>query len=55
MPFRFYACLHLPQIAVGNSAEKRGLVMAAWNSRKVQDTLTSIDPCWLWNGDKIAW
>ncbi|EKD12356.1 piwi domain-containing protein [Drepanopeziza brunnea f. sp. 'multigermtubi' MB_m1] len=48
---------HIQQydIHIGDGAETRGKVYAAWNSRKVQDQLQKLSPNWLWDGNKIAW
>jgi eukaryotic translation initiation factor 2C len=44
------------QVQIGNDAEKRGKIMAVWNSSAVQSKLRSlIQGPWLWDGNKIAW
>ncbi|PBP20017.1 eukaryotic translation initiation factor-like protein 2C 2 [Diplocarpon rosae] len=50
--------VHQYDIKIGDGAEKRGKVFAAWNSRAVQDRLRSVigpNAHWLWDGNKIAW
>ncbi|CAL3971616.1 unnamed protein product [Diplocarpon coronariae] len=50
--------VHQYDIKIGDGAEKRGKIFAAWNSRAVQDRLKSLigpNAHWLWDGNKIAW
>ncbi|KAH8819457.1 eukaryotic translation initiation factor-like protein 2C 2 [Xylogone sp. PMI_703] len=42
-------------ILIGNGAEKKGKIMAVWNSKTVQARLKSVSAYWLWDGNKIAW
>jgi eukaryotic translation initiation factor 2C len=46
--------MSLTQLHVGNGAEKRGMIMAAWKSRTLQEKL-SFGKMWLFDGNKIAW
>lgn len=45
----------ISQIMIGTGAEKRGKVMAVWQSQAVQQKLKSFRVPWLWDGNKIAW
>ncbi|KAL9044993.1 MAG: hypothetical protein Q9214_001909 [Letrouitia sp. 1 TL-2023] len=41
-------------VTVGNGAEKRGLILAVWKSKKVQEALPDATG-WIFDGNKLAW
>ncbi|TAQ85545.1 hypothetical protein B7494_g6138 [Chlorociboria aeruginascens] len=42
-------------INAGAADAKKGLIKVIWESRALQTKLKEISPCWLWDGNKIAW
>jgi eukaryotic translation initiation factor 2C len=49
--------LTIPQINIGNGAEKKGKIMAVWMSQAVQNRLRQISPgaSLLWDRNKLLW
>lgn len=40
---------------IGSGAEKRGLIKTVWLSQAVQNKLKSVDQCFLFDWNKLAW
>lgn len=43
------------KVQIGNGAEKRGLIKAAWESKTLNQALPGTRTNWLFDGNKLAW